>query len=151
MKRIIFLVFGLICTGSAFAEKIVYSNENGKNITVEAEFIGWAQSKVTFEGRFEDACIAFYEAYCSIDSEKWGEYELISREPEPYGSLLALKNYKNLLEIEINRYSNYGSLVTTKHGNILKLFSIPVGQSSSIWWSKDGKSFFMFFKLYLLK
>ena len=113
----------------------------GNTETVEAFFVGWLQQ----EKRMEVNYLLTYQCWCIDDT--WSDWELSQRQQTPY----TLRQLYDNLQKEYNNNKNAGMIMPLSRLNILKMYYVPIGQSSPIWWNDGDKSFYVFYKIYVLK
>jgi len=112
------------------------------NMTVNAVFAGWEQMEIRQEGNLR----AVYQWFCPVNGE-WSARELMEKRPMQ-GTLN--QQYDALLR-DYTIFPNAGSVSQLGKGiNGLRMLDIPERQSKPMWWSTDGNSFFVFYKVYLI-
>jgi len=153
MKKKVFtaLVLGVILTRGIFAqqlERLTYEEFKtdgtyGRTVTVEAVFLGWLQQEIFMEGNYT----VIYQCFCPYNG-KWSDWELAGREP---AIVPTLRQAYNLLQEQYMLHPRAGMKFYMNGLEGIKISSIPDLHASPIWWSESGRSYYMFFKLYLIK
>jgi len=107
--------------------------------TVDAIHIGWEQHQCLMEGNLR----VVYSTFRLIDGE-WSDWMLVQRDPWRH----TLRQTYDFLVRDYVLFPNAGSIIKYSFGNVLRMNDIPNGSTSPFWWSQDGRSFFIFYKLY---
>jgi hypothetical protein len=111
--------------------------------TVDAIFIGYIQMEVRQEGNL----MARYQCSYSYYDDVWSDWELTDRSPMPG----TLNQIYSALQRDYNLFPNVGTVFPMGGGvTALKMMDIPIGQSKPFWWDKNGNSFFIFHKFYII-
>jgi hypothetical protein len=113
----------------------------GRTITVNAVFIAWEQLQTSMEGNYR----VIYQATKPWNGD-WGDWSLKQREPF---SLNLRQQYDMALQ-EYYRFPNMGAVLNYGDVNVVRIVAIPTGHTIPLWWGKDGSSYFMFFKMYMI-
>jgi len=150
-KKIVLLgtliMMPFLCLFSQNSERITYMDIGADgsqriNRTVNAVFAGWLQMEVKQEGNLR----VVYQAFCLVNGE-WSDWELSER--RPMQGTLSLQ-YDALVR-DYSLLPNVGTIIPIPGGfNALKMMAIPIGQTKPMWWSTDGRSFFVFHRLYII-
>lgn len=115
-------------------------NTTGRNVTVNAVLLGPEQHRITIEGNFE----VYYTRY--LDEDKWTEWVVFQRIPVRG---FTINQIYNLYMSDYNRNPRIGMRLNMGDGRQwVRILSIPTGHSSPIWWSNDGRSFFVYYELW---
>jgi len=149
-RYLLLFLFGGMVINAVFAqqlERITYEemrsdNSFGRTVTVDAYFLGWSQQEVFWE----DGIQAVYECFCPIDGE-WSDWELMGKMPAIAPTLRLAFDW---IQRDYNAHPKGAKIMYLNGTQSIRLLSIPDRQTSPIWWSKTGKSFYMFYKIYLL-
>ena len=141
-----FLITSSIILSAQNIERITYIEINnagtyGRTITVNAMLVGWEQHQITMEGNYR----VVYTTSCQVGGE-WGSWNLLQR--EPYS--ISLRQQYDAFLAEYSRVSNTGMIFPFGNINALRMCDIPRGQSKPIWWGQDGRSFYIFYKIYII-
>jgi len=114
------------------------------NVTVNAVFIGWSQQNVSLEGNL----LVIYERYYQKGSSDWSDWKLSSKQPSLIPSLRAL--YDTTLNIYINQPR--GAIrANLNNVQVVRIMTIPNGNSSPCWWSNDGRSYNVMYENWAIK
>jgi len=153
MKKKIFtaLVLVVILTRGIFAqqiERLTYEEFKtdgtyGRTVTVEALFLGWLQQEIFMEGNYT----VTYQCMRLYDGE-WLDWEFAGRLPAMVPTLMQAYN---LLQQQYNLHPRAGMKFNVYGWEGIKIAAIPDRHASPLWWSENGRSFYMFFKLYIIK
>jgi hypothetical protein len=146
-KHFLLGIFSLMSIVSLFAQKserITYQEiRHGetyiRDVTVNAVFVGWVQDWHYLDGNFKVAMSSF----CPYNGE-WSDWELIEKAPAT--DLLSIYN---VMSKTFFQYPRLGIKVYYNNGTeVIKILDIPNEKASPIWWGKDGRSFYIFYKIY---
>jgi len=155
-KKIVFLLVLSLCfTFKIFSQQIerltfTELGLDGKiigTVTVNAVFLGWNQQRISIENGFqvirESVCLAEW-----ADKKRWSDWELVGREPSRVSTIrqlydIALSGYIKHPRAAIRMYYDGGF-------QAIRLMTIPNGQASPVWWSEDGKSFYVFYEAWII-
>lgn len=112
------------------------------NVTVNAIFLLWTQQNVSYEGDL----VVTYEKF-STNGSDWSDWELLSKQPALMSSLSLLYNF---LLRKYNEYPRGAIRIYFDNGQAVRIHTIPVGHTSPYWWSKDGRSYNVMYKFYVI-
>jgi hypothetical protein len=156
MKKYFLLgIFSLMSIVSLFAQKserITYQElrpDGGlKDVTVNAVLLGWEQQWHYFDDDFK-VIMSSSRPY----NGEWSNWELSSRAPARLPNIPRLSNMRLRSDYDeralvLSKYPRYGWKYYYNGLEILKMAAIPNGGSSPIWWSEDGRSYYIFYRLY---
>jgi len=149
-KYLLLFLFGGIAINTVFAqqlERITYEemrsdNSFGRTVTVDAYFLGWSQQEVFLE----DGTQVIYESFCPVNGE-WSDWELLGRMPTFAPTLRLAFDWT---QRDYNSHPKAAKILYFNGMQTIRLLSIPNKQTSPIWWSQSGKSFYIFYKIYVL-
>jgi hypothetical protein len=152
MKKKLFmpLILAVTITSGIFAqqiERLTYEEFNagmvGRTVTVEAFFMGFLQNEVFLEGDLQ----VIYQCAHPYNGQ-WSDWKLLSKQP---AIALTIRQTYEWLQKDYFLHPRAGSKVYINGVELVQIMAIPDGQSSPMWWSTNGRSFFVFYKLYAIK
>jgi len=109
--------------------------------TVDAVFMGWIQH-VTFLER--DTKVT-YHSFRPHNGE-WDDWELAGRVP----ARLSLTRHFDTLRREYYSRPRMSVPTIAQGFETIRMLSIPDGRVSPFWWGQDGRSFYTFFRVYVV-
>jgi hypothetical protein len=153
MKKKVFtaLFLAVSMTNGIYAqqlEKLTYEEFRtdgtyGRFITVEAIFAGWLIQQIFMEGNYE----VTYQCFRPYNEDKWSDWEFAQKKPAMVSSLLL--QYQ-LLQKGYNLHPKSGMKFYLGYAEAIKMWDIHDRAASPFRWAEDGKSFFIYYKLYLI-
>jgi hypothetical protein len=147
LMGLLLMVIPILCLFSQNVERITYMDIGADgsqriNRTVNAIFAGWLQMEVKQEGNLR----VTYQAMRLVDNE-WTDFELSERRPMQG----TLNQQYDALVRDYTLLPNVGTIMPIPGGvTALKMMAIPTGETKPMWWGTNGRSFFIFYRLYIV-
>jgi hypothetical protein len=113
-----------------------------RTITVNAIYVSTGRISLSLEGGFE----VMRESTFDQQSGRWSNWQVISRSPANFSDI---RTYFNQLHREIIAIPNGTRFFHVNGFRMFRIATIPIGRSSAIWWSDDGRSIITNYEWYI--